>query len=92
MQNLKIGQKFYYTGDYANSADFGEIVGIKPATKYSHLTYVVKMEDSGKTRDIEAFNFSKGPGSRFELIEAYNERRERQMAAMMERIKNRQTA
>jgi hypothetical protein len=41
-ERLQIGQKFYYSGDMANNASEGEIIGINEPTKYTYLEYKVR--------------------------------------------------
>lgn len=87
MNNLQIGQKFYYTGDQANSSDFGEIIEIHERTNYTQVRYLCKFE-SGKERIVEAMSFNKGIGQRFKTIEQYNEEREKHNNALLEVMRN----
>lgn len=74
MQPLPIGQKFYYTGDMANSSDFGEILEVQLPTKYTQLRYKCSFEN-GKERIVEHSSFVKSIGQRFKTMEQYNEER-----------------
>lgn len=86
MKNLQIGQEFYYAGDMANASNFGKIVGIEEATRYTSYRYIVQMEGDVKTRIVDHYLFDKSIRQTFELIEDYNARREAQMAALYARL------
>lgn len=83
-ENLKEGQRFYYTGDAANLPSFGKIIEVVPANNYSPLSYKVeydnpRFEGDKQTSTIFHLSFSKGSGQRFKTIEQYNEEREQQL-------------
>lgn len=84
MQPFNIGQRFYYTGDMANSSGFGEIIEVQPATKYTQLRYNCKF-DSGKVRIVDHCSFNVSVGQRFKTIEQYTSERK----AAMDRLYNR---
>lgn len=74
MTNLKVGQKIYYTGDMANTSDFGEIVNI--INDKWGLRYDVKLNDGRLFRAVMHLGFDKGPGQRFKTIEQWQEERQ----------------
>ena len=69
MQKLKIGDKFYYTGDMANHAGFGVITA-------RHNQFIdAKLDDGRVLKGIYTAMFEEGSGQRFKLIDQYNAER-----------------
>jgi len=84
-QTLKIGQRFFYTGDMANLSSWGTITGIKECSMFG-ITYDVeydeeRFEEDTKKGTAQPLSFNKGIGQRFKTEEQYraeiNEAREK---------------
>ena len=94
-QLLKIGERFYFTGDNANAPTFGEIIEILPATNYAPLHYKVRyererFEGDKKESVIYAMLFNKGIGQRFKTIDQYQSEREQAFKQLESFISSRQ--
>lgn len=76
-QTLNVNDRFYYTGDMANSSSFGTITEVLQPTKYTPLQYRVtfdnaRFEGDKQTSVVYALLFNKGVGQRFKPIDQYN--------------------
>jgi len=84
INDLPIGTEIYYRGDMANNPGFGVITG------HGKNTVDIRLEDGRIQRRIYVIMFSTidtGDGlSRFVTKKAYFERREKQLAKLMQRI------
>ncbi len=76
---LKIGQRIYYTGDRANVEDFGTIKAIRPANKWAGMSYDILLDDDRKFNGVFPNNFE-GIGKRFMTQEEYDKERETRIA------------
>lgn len=88
---MKVGDRIYYTGDFANGSSTGTITACNPATKYAPESVDIKFDevrfegDKMESRHVFLQNFSKGPGRRFWLLEEWNSERQIALKAMQER-------
>lgn len=80
-KNLQEGQRFYYTGDQANTPDYGTITKVLPATKYTQFSYKCLFDDGRGERVIMHQAFNKSIGQRFKTIEQHQEEKSKQMEA-----------
>jgi len=73
--NLKVGQRIYYTGDMANFPTYGTITKIILPDRWGGVSYLIKFDDEtyeGDTKKeayINYLSFQPGPGRRFMLEE-----------------------
>lgn len=86
VRNLKVGDRFYYTGDAANGSSWGTVLG---RTEDQGLFFSVAYDDTrfeGDTRTsrrVGSYDFHPGPGQRFKVEAQYRA----EQAVMMERLK-----
>lgn len=74
-KNLRVGDRFYYTGDMANRSSFGTIVARIEDPKWG-LRYSVEFDDDGRTsHSIMPASFTFGPGQRFKTMSQYDAER-----------------
>lgn len=71
---ITVGNRYYYTGDQANSSDFGIITELSK-NKWGEF-FSGKLDDGRIQKSVYLLAFNKGPGQRFKTIDQYNEERE----------------
>lgn len=83
---LEIGTKIYYSGDMANPDGFGEVIAIRPATKWSSEHFVILMDDE-RVKTVPESNFAKGPGQRFHFEEEWQAQRRAMIQQYLEKAR-----
>ncbi len=88
---MNVGDRIYYTGDFANGSTEGTITACNPATKYYGESVDIEFDeprfegDTMKSRSILLQTFSKGPGCRFWMLEEWEAERQAALKAFREK-------
>ncbi len=76
---LTKGQRVYYTGDRANSEDYGTIIDVIPADRYAPERYTIELEDGRIFKGVYGIMFDDEIGRRFWPAEEWGADRKRRM-------------
>lgn len=79
---LKTGERIYYTGDMANHSGLGTITKRWHDTKWNYRLVNIAMDDGREINGIHDLSFQPGPGRRFWLAEDYEAMRQQRIAEM----------
>ena len=89
MESLPEQTRIYYTGDMANSEDFGVITAIRPADRWGPHSYDIRLDDGREWSGVFALSFTPGAGRRFWPYEEWEADRQRRIAEMQARYAKR---
>ena len=77
---LQIGIRVYYTGDFANVSDFGTITK-RESGRWGEFVDVT-LDDGRIFTHVFASGFDRSPGQRFKTMTQYNQERAEQLAKL----------
>ncbi len=77
------GTRIYYTGDMANSEDYGVIVSYTPPGKWSD-NIKIRLDD-GRIFNVSSPAFIPGPGRRFWLADDWDAEKQKRINAFINR-------
>ncbi len=80
------GTRIFYTGDMANSEDYGVIISYTPPGKWSD-NIKVRLDD-GRIFNISSPSFSPGPGRRFWLADDWDTDKQKRINAFINRTRS----
>lgn len=90
---LQVGVRIYYTGDMANSSDYGVITRRHPIDpKWNYRQVDIVTDDGREWRAVHLVGFQPSPGKRWWLEADYKADRARRVAEMEAEYAKRRTA